>query len=496
MFKVFSKYLHANKVGLDEIKAYFNRCADDIDRINLYMLRRTCMWTSIVFIGMFFLASMIVPRFRLTSGHLLVVPLIIGYFFVNMYSRTHDNLPTSFSNFFCLFFYFSLGICLILMEMGAEPFQPSRWFPLLLVVFPVLFIDRQYRYGIEETVMFILYCLITVFFKEPSYFFRDVYTVLAAYLLSMIISRVVLGTRAKQGLSMVELKRFSSMDKLTQVYNKAALLTEIEEYFNRRRGDAPCTMCILDIDNFKKVNDSLGHEGGDQLLEKIGQLLIANFRPADIIGRFGGDEFIVFMPNMRDANLVDLRCRSLQMVLSDYKIGNTDPFTLSIGTIVDEGNHSQEELFRMADDALYKSKMSGKNRCTTWIAHEEKDFAKELLVFVTSLGEEKAKLLPQKEADRFQVFVTQSEDEALSYISQYRDKIGLVVAEINETTKAGELVIEYTKTRERFNGIPVLAVAQNDFGERRARGLGADEVLVTSATEEAFNSTIANLASK
>ena len=493
MIKAFSKFWRANKIGLDEIKVYFNKCADDIDRTNMFMLRRTCMWTSIVFIGMFFLAYAMVPGFKLTPGHFLFFPLTIGFFFVNMYSRSHEHLPTSFCNFFCLFYFFMLELCLILMEISSPPFQPSRWFPLFLVVFPVLFIDRQYRHGIEETVMFVVYCGITVLFKEPQYFFRDMYTVLAAYLISMIVSRVVLATRAKQGLYMVELRRFGSMDKLTQVYNKAALLSEIEEYLTQRRDSAPCSMSIIDVDNFKQVNDGLGHEGGDQLLEQIGQLLLSNFRPSDIIGRFGGDEFIVFMPNMRDANLIDLRCRTLQMLLMNYNIGNTEPFTLSIGTIVDEGNHSQEELFRMADDALYMSKMSGKNCATSWIAQEHEDFTKRALVFVACFGEDRAKLLPAEEAERFKVFVSESENEALSCISQYRDSVALVVVEVNERTQEGELIIKYIKSRERFSGISILAVALNHLGERVARQLGADEVLLTSAPEEVFKETICKL---
>lgn len=496
MLTAISLFLKRNKMELDEIKFYFNKCADDIDRTNMYMLRRTCMWTAIVYVGMLVFAMTIVPRFRMGAGHFLFIPLIIAYFFVNLYTRTHELFPTSVCNFACLFYYFNIGISLILMELSAEAFQPSRWFPLFLITFPILFIDRQYRYVAEETVMLFIYYVVTFFFKEPSYFYRDVYTVLAAYVISLIVSKVVLGTRAKQGLSMVELRRFSKMDKLTQVYNKGAFLSEMQEYLTRRREGAPCTMCIIDVDNFKLVNDSLGHEGGDLLLEQIGQLLIANFRPSDIVGRFGGDEFVVFMPNMRDPNLVDLRCRTLQMLLSDYYIGNTEPFTLSIGTIVDEGNHSQEELFGIADDALYESKMKGKNCCTSWVAHDQMSFDKPVLVFVTTLGEEKARLLPQEEKDRFQIYATQSEDEALLYVSQYRDNIGLIVAELNEETKSGELVIRYTKTRDRFSNIPILAVVRNEEVEKIARSLGADDVLVTSAPGEAFKDSITELSGK
>ena len=497
MIKALKNFHKANKADLEEIKIYFEKCAADIDRNNMYMLRRTCMWTAIVYLCMLFFAYLVIPRFRFNVGHILLFVLILVYFFINVKTRKNNNSTKTFTtNFLCLFYFFSLSMCLILMEINEESVHPSRWFPLILIVFPVLYIDRQFRYGLEETFMFLIYIVITFFCKEPTPFFRDVYTVLAAYLLSMIISRTILGVRSKQGLAMVELQRFSSVDKLTSVYNKAALLEEVNRYLRHRRANNPCAMSIIDVDDFKQVNDSLGHEGGDNLLEHIGTLLIDSFRPADIIGRFGGDEFIVFMPNMRDANLIELRCRTLQMMLADYKIGNNEPFSLSIGTIIDEGNHTMEELFRMADDALYKSKMAGKNRFTSWTAEPDAALEKPGLVFLTSLGEEKAGLLPKEEGDRFQIFLARNDDEGICYLSQYSEKIELVVAEINDLTGVGQLMVKYCKTREKFSKIPVLAVVQNEEGRRLATELGADEILVTKDPWDNFRKTIGEMTQK
>ena len=495
--KRFKDYLRENKEELNDIKLFFARCADDIDRDNLLMLRRTCMWTAIVYIGMLFFALAVIPRFRFTIGHLLLVVLLVVFYFINLAHKKENKAIAAFNaSFICLLFYFFLGICLILMEINEESVHPARWFPLLLMVFPVLYIDRQYKYGLQETFMILVYAVITFLFKEPIPFFRDMYTVIAAYLMSMIISRVILGVRSKQGLAMLELQRFGSMDKLTSVYNKAALLEAISSYLNHRRAGAPCAMSVIDVDDFKQVNDSLGHEGGDDLLEHIGSLLLDSFRPADIIGRFGGDEFIVFMPNMRDANLIDLRCRTLQMMLADYNIGNNTPFSLSIGTIIDEGEHSMEELFRMADDALYKSKMAGKNQTTSWIAEPEQPMTKPGLIFVTSLGEEKAVLLPKEEGDRFRIFESRSDDEGICQLSQYNENIQLIVAEINDITGVGQLLVKYAKTREKFSKIPVLAVVQNEEGRRIATELGADEVIATGEPWENFKTVIGDMAGK
>lgn len=221
MIRTLNDFIKRNNDEMLEIRTYFQKCAEEVDTSNLYMLRHSTMWISLVFACMFLLAYLTIPRFIITPGHILLVPLLIVYFLI-------------------------------------------------------LFIDRQYKYGLEETFIVALYYIIAYNYKAPNVFSRDAYTVLAAYILSLIISRMILGLRSKQGLAMVELQRFSSLDKLTQLYNKGALL-----------------------------------------LEHIGQLLVSSFRPSDIIGRFGGDEFIVFMPGMEEASLIELRCRNLQMLLTD-----------------------------------------------------------------------------------------------------------------------------------------------------------------------------------
>lgn len=496
MIKVLKRIIQKNITELAEIQVYFTRCIRDINDSNLYMLRQATMWAAIVFTAMVILACELIPGYKVTLGHYAFGALIVIFFFVNIYTRTHRHISTGVTRFLCLSFYFLMGICFIMMEILSDSGQPARWFPLVLVVFPVLYIDRQYRYGLQETALVVIYFIMTFIFKEPAYFYRDAFTVVAAYLLSMIISRTVLGIRSEQGLSMAELQRFSSMDKLTKLYNKSAVLNEIKNYLNHRVDEVTCGMSIIDVDDFKQVNDSLGHGGGDLLLEHVGHLLLASFRSCDIIGRFGGDEFIVFMPGMDHPELVELRCRNLQMQLTDFNIGNAVPFSLSIGTIIDEGGHTQDEIFEMADDALYKSKMAGKNCSTSWTVQKNDIPRKPVLVFVTTLGEEKAGQLLKEELDRFEIFTSDNDDKAIQYLSQYLSYVRIVVLEINDDTMAGALVLKYVKNRERFNSIPILAVVRNEEGADTAKALGADEIITVGEPNESFRDAIGRLSGR
>ncbi len=476
MLEEFKRFFENQKREKQQIADYFEKCTQEIDDNNLYLLHRMCKDSAIVFLGMLFLAFLFVPGFKITIGHCILIVLVISYFFVNVSLKKKQVVTTFTVSFTCLFFYFWLCISFILMDIYSTVNQSVLWLLILMMAFPVVFIDRQYKYVIEETVAFLAFVLFKLLLERED-FYSDVYAVFAAYVMSLIISNIILIVRSRQGLDMDEIKRYSSMDKLTHLYNKAALIQEINKFLGKRTEDTSCAMCIIDVDNFKHINDSLGHSGGDRVLEYLGSILLSSFRPCDIVGRFGGDEFVVFMPNMRDKNIVELRCKSLQMLMAEFDIGNEEPFTLSVGSIVDMGNHSREDLFRMADDALYKSKLMGKNRCTSWITSEDKLIEKPLLVMVNTLNIKEGERLKKEEKDRFEIFSTDSEDDAIEYISQYHDMVRLIVVEVGGVGKSGEFVFRYLKERERFSVIPVIAVVVSDEGRALAWELRADAIL-------------------
>ncbi|WP_022764562.1 GGDEF domain-containing protein [Butyrivibrio sp. XPD2006] len=492
MISLLWNYIKINNAELREIKEYFDKCSDEIDKSNLFMLRRVCMYTSLVFLGMMALSYIIVPGFRITPGHIVIIPVLGIYLVINSYTRRKSNITGIKAKVICLVYYTLMCAAFIIMDLAYSE-RPVLWVPLALMVFPVLYIDRLILYGVEETIAVCVYGFISYQEKGYVYFIWDMYMVIAAYVISMIIGRIILGVRSKEGLALEEVRRFSQVDKLTNVLNKGALIAEIESYLKRRSDDSYCAMCIFDVDDFKQVNDGIGHTGGDALLEHIGELLLKNFRPTDIIGRFGGDEFVVFMPNMKELSLVEFRCRSLQMMLESYRIEDNGPFTLSIGAIVDKGDHCWEDMLRMADDALYKSKMSGKNRCSAWVVRKDIKLTKPGLVFLTTLDEENAQVLLAEESDRFDILACNDNDEAIGYVSQYHNEIKMVVIELNNESLMGSLAIRYIKEREIFSSIPVLAVVDTDEAIPLAEELGADRVLKTETPNELFAITIKEL---
>jgi len=168
-------------------------------------------------------------------------------------------------------------------------------------------------------------------------------------------------------------QRFSSIqniatyDTLTGLYNRRyfeeKLGAEAQKSFY---GGSPLSLVMVDIDHFKKVNDTLGHTEGDQALIKISSLLKSSVRKKDIVARYGGEEFILMLPEavLKESFLIAERIRRLVEETS-FEVGKTEVnLTVSMG-ISNFPSHrakSKEDLIRMADQALYDAKKGGRNK--------------------------------------------------------------------------------------------------------------------------------------
>ncbi|MBR6013484.1 MAG: GGDEF domain-containing protein [Selenomonadaceae bacterium] len=168
----------------------------------------------------------------------------------------------------------------------------------------------------------------------------------------------------------MELQHSAEHDVLTGFYNKNATQKYIDEYLTKLSPkDLPPALIIIDADGFKAINDSFGHLFGDGVLADMGHEIRGVFRQKDIVGRIGGDEFIVLMCEVPSLEVLERRCDELLKKLDrNYESNNVSlPFSISIGiALYPEHGNSYLELFKHADRALYDSKSKGKNQYTIY----------------------------------------------------------------------------------------------------------------------------------
>ncbi|GEC80489.1 sensor domain-containing diguanylate cyclase [Lysinibacillus sphaericus] len=157
------------------------------------------------------------------------------------------------------------------------------------------------------------------------------------------------------------LVEISITDKLTGLKNRRFFQEKLEEQLAMFRKSAiPFSLLILDIDHFKRVNDTFGHQVGDEVLAQLAQILDAQARPSDVVARYGGEEFVIILPDTSVDDCWTIAEQLRQTV--EQAQWQTGRITISIGIATATDNDSDVTILKKADQALYTSKENGRNK--------------------------------------------------------------------------------------------------------------------------------------
>lgn len=157
----------------------------------------------------------------------------------------------------------------------------------------------------------------------------------------------------------------SLTDPLTQLYNRRFIFSRLTDLLLSSRGmRVPLTVCAIDLDHFKSINDSHGHAVGDGVLRQFAQLLGKHLRPIDLAGRIGGEEFLLLMPNANTTGAVRalLRLREIVRTLVSPAQVPGLRLTFSAGLTEALADDTAELIYKRADLALYAAKAAGRDR--------------------------------------------------------------------------------------------------------------------------------------
>lgn len=164
-----------------------------------------------------------------------------------------------------------------------------------------------------------------------------------------------------------ELERLALLDDLTSLANRRYIEQEIESRLSEyERFGVPFGILFMDIDHFKRFNDTYGHDVGDDVLRFVSKTFVSNSRPFDLYGRWGGEEFIAIVRNVLGSDLQKIGDRVRKLVEKSYVVHEEQflQVTISIGATMIASGDSAESLLKRADDNLYQSKKDGRNRIT------------------------------------------------------------------------------------------------------------------------------------
>ncbi len=261
----------------------------------------------------------------------------------------------------------------------------ARAVMMLVIAVPLIYgiMALNTRQFIQVGAWFLaVYCfgLFMLWRKDPSALDAHIeFIQLVSFLLAVISSSIIGGfiynlrrkvrnRNRELAEALKKIERLANRDALTGVYNRRRLFEALEQEVNRcMRFQKSFSVCIMDIDHFKDVNDNHGHQAGDEILREIARKISRNIRNIDCFGRYGGEEFLVILPHtplegaIIKAERIRKRVESLVFpdISPDFRV------TVSIGATEHRPGEDIDETLARADRCLYMAKDAGRNRVVT-----------------------------------------------------------------------------------------------------------------------------------
>lgn len=348
-------------------RAYFQYDEQRIARENLSILKRASFVTVLLLILFLTLTPYILEGWHASLQHIMFIPIICVFLFFSVLSEKRMTATRRKATVMCSLFSAILLTFIILIDVFSDPSAPSTFMPVICVTLPMLFVV-PIRTSLSLVTGFgILYIFLVARFKDASIAYYDILNILVALSFSAAIANFTMSLRMRDFELQMKYRRLSMGDSLSGLYNKQTCISMIRRHIEENRTSVRGTMIILDIDDFKIINDVYGHYVGDIILNCMGKALQSVFLVTDIIGRFGGDEFLLFAGDLISENVVRRKCEMLSerfrhMVaesMKDRDIG----ISCSIGAVIVKNKETDyETLFQRADGALYEAKKLGKDR--------------------------------------------------------------------------------------------------------------------------------------
>lgn len=240
---------------------------------------------------------------------------------------------------------------------------------IFLPIFAMTLLDEQQ--GLRVTLTFYALMVVSVFWgigiwQDGEWNFQSAvrYSIALAALIFIVYTyeRSLRRYNESEEKAQAKLERLSSVDYLTQLYNRRAISAELQKEIDRfERYQAPFSIVVVDLDNFKKINDTYGHNSGDIVLKGFADALKEALRRTEVVGRWGGEEFLIIFPNTSDTEAAGV-LEKLRLAMESKTFGEVEKVTACFGVAEYQPFLGAEGVVAKADKALYLAKQTGKNK--------------------------------------------------------------------------------------------------------------------------------------
>lgn len=258
----------------------------------------------------------------------------------------------------------------------------------------------------------------------------------------------------------------SQIDEMTHLFNKVTteeMVTEILCESDEKKH----ALMVIDIDNFKSVNDILGHKVGDHIISVVAGVLSSLFRSTDIIGRIGGDEFVVLMRDIPNEKVVTEKAQQLVEIFKKKEnLTIPENISVSVGIAFSElEDNSFAELFARSDQALYISKKAGK-ACFSVYGVEYDILDKNRKVLLWSDSRNTASTLEFALPSSVQINIVSGLEDIRQHVVQEDNEIAMIYIDVSELSDSGSELWELVKKEEWVTQHPIVAICKEGSMEQ------------------------------
>ena len=250
-------------------------------------------------------------------GSLLLFILIITSFFVNSLAKNHALYFFGFISLLAIYiitklflkkkpeltYWLAYALITVIFIFGiflGVPHSPTNTavtFCVMIFALPILFSDMPIRIDIYLAVMTIIFCVCTLNEKPKNIATIDLTNAISFMFLSIVVNYHITKSKFNGLLMRHYVEKERDTDDLTKLMTKAAFKRDAQYYIEDNKSE--CALLVIDIDNFKSVNDTMGHAYGDAVLRIMGECINDTFDKPSLLGRFGGDEFVILLPHKK-----------------------------------------------------------------------------------------------------------------------------------------------------------------------------------------------------
>lgn len=356
-------------------KQYFQDAKDENARLNLRLLKKISIFLILFLLIGFFVTPLIITGWKVSLLYIGFIPVVLAFSIYSVLYAKRPNINVKVANASCVIFVIVIELLVMVNDVYLQKSSPANFMPLIFIIVPGIFV-LPFRILIPLLALSeIVYVIALSCYKSTVVAESDILTSMVGLIFGYLMTLTIVQLRIKDNNAKREYMRRSMVDPVTGILNKFSFENSVREALKAREPDTISALLVLDIDNLKRMNDELGIMVGDMFLEDVAEYITHILRGSDIIGRVGGDEFMIYIRSMEDEEWLSKKCFRMQQEVKmlSNEHGNVN-MTISIGAaIISKGKVNFDEMYRIADNSLYMAKTRGRGKYVMHHVHPEED---------------------------------------------------------------------------------------------------------------------------